>query len=983
MRIEQFFDIILPQNGYRCLALPNKKLPGFRHQVFESNAAAAKRAYWLDFSKNEEVYFACGSLKEPFVMGTNARGREKKMYRIRENIAFLRSLWFDIDCGEDKDYLTQKDAAIALHKFLQETGLPTPLVVSSGKGLHVYWPMTQDLPVNYWDRLANILHELGVAYGLRVDPKRTRDASSVLRPAGTRHKKDPENMLDVAVKNEGKFVISTPKQLVDTLVVAAKKKGISGKNSHTPSVPGTNANSALTSGMYENVKSTAPKIAENCAAIRLMRDTRGLIKEPLWYDAIGVLRHTKESPNVIHEWSNRHPGYHPDETAAKIEQHVAHGAGPTTCAHIHDYTEARALCEACPHYGNIKSPIVLGREEPAPPSPDTATAELPGQADASAPKTFVRLPTSVKTVMELEDNKMFLIGAYELKASGVYFKGFGEQESETAVRIFPFPVILTSIARDHQHRTTRLMVEHLHPLKGISHFDIEAKIFAEKAAFHKKFLDEGISIALNAVDMMRDYLNTYMDELGKEVDSQQLYIDMGWKEGHEAFLLGDRLLRKGAPTEKHSFGAYTSNALSDYVRPVGDLKTWSSISNILNKEGMEAHAMTLLFGFGAPIMKMTGFDGTYINMLGKSNAGKTTMLTWIASIYGEYSHLKTQKGDTYNSKMSRLAALNNLPMVLDEVTNMNDDDVSDFIYDVTQGRDKARLRKDATAMEARTWSTLVISSSNSSISDKLQGSKGDAEAERMRMIEYVVPNLDVFETHAKEIHAVLKDNYGVAAEPYLKYIVDNYDKIQDVLTKYIATFETLARSEGRERFWVAALSAALVGGYIAKNLGIIDINIERVRNWAVKMVRDMRDDVKANAANYSGFLGEFMNSNIINTLKLDMVPRNNTFVISSWVAPKRDLLIRVEKYAEESRVFISKVALNRWIRDKKIDRATFLNELYEKGYLAEKGVAKILGEGWPDNTSNSAVACIELCLDNSECGKIGLHENVSLTKLNR
>ncbi len=57
----------------------------------------------------------------------------------------LKALYLDLDCGEGKastgsGYATQLDALEALRDFCEKCGLPRPLIVDSGGGIHAYWP---------------------------------------------------------------------------------------------------------------------------------------------------------------------------------------------------------------------------------------------------------------------------------------------------------------------------------------------------------------------------------------------------------------------------------------------------------------------------------------------------------------------------------------------------------------------------------------------------------------------------------------------------------------------------------------------------------------------------------------------------------------------------------------------------------------------------------------------------------------------------
>ena len=111
----------------------------------------------------------------------------KRRQRTAKNATAAGSFWLDIDCGEGKDYETQKQAVKAIKKFCLACDLPKPLLVNSGGGLHVYWPLDRAVPKDDWLPVAGRLKELthNSAIRLYADDTRTADISSVLRPIGT------------------------------------------------------------------------------------------------------------------------------------------------------------------------------------------------------------------------------------------------------------------------------------------------------------------------------------------------------------------------------------------------------------------------------------------------------------------------------------------------------------------------------------------------------------------------------------------------------------------------------------------------------------------------------------------------------------------------------------------------------------------------------------------------------------------------------
>ena len=128
-----------------------------------------------------DVYHACASFED----GTN---------RTACNAKFHKALFLDLDCGEDKaerkqGYVTKRDALNALKAFCKSVGLPQPIIVDSGGGIHVYWPFHTAVPTAYWKAAAEGLKSLCRSYGLLADRQVTADAARTLRPVGSHNRK--------------------------------------------------------------------------------------------------------------------------------------------------------------------------------------------------------------------------------------------------------------------------------------------------------------------------------------------------------------------------------------------------------------------------------------------------------------------------------------------------------------------------------------------------------------------------------------------------------------------------------------------------------------------------------------------------------------------------------------------------------------------------------------------------------------------------
>ena len=318
MAVLSFLDRHLPHTGHRCIAhhCGTKFCPTFH----ADNRLAAAKAVTLDANERGEVYFGCAAYVDP------SAGRKG------HNVVAVRSFWLDIDTRESKPdapYADKEEAKVALAKFCCDADLAVPTLVDSGNGLHVYWPMDEDVTPNEWRRTANLLKWATLKAGLKVDPSRTTDIASVLRVPGTGNRKVPGKPRPVRLLYLG--VPTSYAQLQASLLLYSGAEARSGRLSNTRMIsPNFRPADAI-------------RIAEHCAVIRHIRDTRGNVSEPLWHGALGVLVHTIQSDAVCHDWSRGHPKYNEAETQAKIDR--LRSIGPTTCVRL--CSLSGGLCRGC------------------------------------------------------------------------------------------------------------------------------------------------------------------------------------------------------------------------------------------------------------------------------------------------------------------------------------------------------------------------------------------------------------------------------------------------------------------------------------------------------------------------------------------------------------------------------------------------------------------------------------------------------------
>jgi hypothetical protein len=206
-----FLEKIIPSDGtYIMFRL--KRTPGEGEPPEKGNISSIKLDKMVeDLTRLRErgcdVYHANASFK-------NGKTRSAV------NAKSMKSLFLDLDCGDAKaekgdGYVTKEEAVTELFKFGRLLGLPRPMVIDSGGGLHIYWTFEKEVPVSEWTPVAQGLKALCKACGLLADPSVTADAARLLRPVGSHNTKyDPPRLVKM-IKDAEPHSFSDLRTIID------------------------------------------------------------------------------------------------------------------------------------------------------------------------------------------------------------------------------------------------------------------------------------------------------------------------------------------------------------------------------------------------------------------------------------------------------------------------------------------------------------------------------------------------------------------------------------------------------------------------------------------------------------------------------------------------------------------------------------------------------------------------------------------------
>jgi hypothetical protein len=819
----EFLKTILPEEGVKYLAVITAD-GRVAHKAYTSLEAMAEGVHQWD-AKPVQVYHACGSYQNEFVEIDG-----KKKYRVSENWARAKSFWIDIDCGEDKaekgtGYVTKRAAYIELKEFCGQTGLPMPLVVDSGNGLHCYWVLEKSIPAATWVKLATVLKAVFNHFEFLADPTATADFARILRPVGSNNKKrEPK-----AVVTKTSAVPIDPRQFAEIL----SSIKVTNEIEIVERKPLAELNDDLTAHLAPppNLPAYAELVADKCAQVAAMRDTQGDVGYEHWRGVIGIIKHCEEGIDLAHKWSERREetGHSQNDVDTKFN---TWSSPPTTCEFFSKCNPSG--CASCPHKGNIKTPIVLGRKEPEPEKSEVE-ATVEGKAMLvelpEFPPGFGRNGTSM---VAYEKDKNDITHAFTFchnlfypthricKENGEFSIGIRMHLPDNRTRDFELD--------------TQVLPSNQKTVEGLAKYELVPTNYKGSAMY------------------MTAYLRESLQKLMREAEELNTYTSFGWQKDYQSFLIGDRLYHKDGTIRKVLVGGYADDRLIEFPTPTGNIQVYADALNFLYaRPGMEHMQYVVASTFGSILTPFcdTLYKGICFAVI-SSQPGKGKTTACFTGLYGfgnaDKIAIKSEQA-TINALYAHIGVHNQIPVLYDEVTNIDPEDLSKLCYAITSGQERQRLTAGKGTgvrfANSQTWEMILFLTANTNLHSLLASRQSNTEAEAVRLIQvdvdrYPMPDI------GGEVDVVMKRlamNQGVAGEAFVQYVVQNLD---DVL-KQLGTWGARIKADipdVKYRFYRSQAMTAMVALEICNQLGITNFEIEPVYEFVKKLFFELADNVK-------------------------------------------------------------------------------------------------------------------------------------------
>lgn len=935
MDTKEFLTHVLPLTGPYVIAVDWKNKEGrkgYKHFGAIDIEEAAAIARHLD-KEGRNVFFGVGAL----INGKewDAVKQKWRVPRTGDNIRAVRSYIIDIDVGGPNQYASVEEAIIALRQFVKTTGLPRPTIVSSGGGLHVYWPLDEEVPQADWERKGAILKELALAYTLRIDSKRTADSSSVLRVVGTHnYKYEPAPKVHVLFQSPvipaGHFHSILQTRAPQQIILPPTQQPDFGNNTTR----------------FENVPLDFRKGVEQCHALAYTVDPenqakgRDAIPEPAWLQAMMFARHAHKGKQLAHLISKYDPRYNAAYIDQKFEQ--LSNIGPCTCA---GFQEAYAnvgmdKCNGCAIRGKVTSVAsvshYLVKASPLVVQETSKTGALVERTIPDPPAPFIRLATGI--AIDTTNAK-------------------GLKETLQFCDYDMYPTRLRYDERTLLEDDVRWRVKM--PQEDWIEIDVP---HGSTPQLRTTLAKRGVYVDENYVPHMAKFMSSYMRRLQSMVPREMAFAKLGWRKDG-SFVVGDTLYKPDGTSEIHGISHALERATEFGMVLAGDYEAWRDAVRIYARPGLQAYRAYLYSTFSSVFYHMTGQIATCISASGTTGVGKTTLMDVCASVWGDPTKLMVRGAKDLSTRAAaevRADGMHHLPVWMDEVTARDAKDVAELIFNYSGGKGKIRsTAAGGIRPDTATWSNLLLVNANTDEYERISSVFRDSAQHLMRLVQLEFASTEVItKAEGDRLRQIVHEHFGHAGRVFAEHIAQHYASIKQRVLAANVAIDKKVEAKSEERFWTAWIACNQVAAEIVDKLGILPgFPITADVQWMCDQITVLRKRTTAQIPVAGELMAEFLDAQLSNTLTIGA--KGSANIDNVIREPRGELNIRYE--VDNATIFVSRAAFRDYCAEKNINFNRAIDEMEKKGYVRRYNVHKILGA---DTTfAKGKVRCIELDMD--------------------
>jgi Domain of unknown function (DUF927) len=992
MNTLEFIELVTPRQGVKvvCVQTPNGNMVN-RRAADRGNLARGITA--LVEAGEPSIYHALAGFREGTI--------DKVSGRKQSNVEFLRALWLDIDVGDNKPYATKGAAVEHLGKFIEAYNLPLPMIVVSGSGLHIYWPLSEDVPRAQWKPAALQLKAATTTFGLHADPSRTADEASLLRPVGSfNNKRGTPKLVKVHFAGDAPVSIES----ITALLPAGAAP--------LPVLPnGPAFVSDLTLNTPKNYTSIVQLCPQMQQLINNMDGSTGVkVTEPSWRAGLSVIARCVDGESHAHAFSSGYPGYTHEETQGKFQRELIKDM-PATCNKFDEVNPG--VCGNCPRRGTIKSPVELGMNRTELPAPTTTyEGDIVSQVTGAAhgfelSKSNIKVD-SVKPPYPYKRTAEGLVKIKRVNAvdeNGNKKKDHMVDEEVLFSHYDIYPIFKTRQTNEDGQVSAYASCWRVGPANGtsrpsditIDHLDLASDDTLKRVLYSRAAYTAG----KNEHTEICEYMRSYMKELGDQHTHPQPR-HFGWQTAIDPsrtldeqpleFVAGMQIFKRenidGVWALSEPEAVYPSQSMkkaAEFMQPRGTLDGWAKAASWYKNEYAKEHIAYALMALGAPFVRYSKDAGLVIIAQGDRGSGKSLMTQLIASAWGEPSkYILGGKSTGMNGFEPVIAKYHSIPMIVDDRTVVDPNDMADEIMGLANGHGKNRGVYEGGRMsegEATTWCTHAVMSSNTDWLNALTAVRHDREGEIARLAQINIPAVKAEcwpmagLSGENEFRRLCAANSGLVGplliQEFLKApakYVERLGKYEQMFIDYInAKKESdplFAAVEPRDfRLHSMGVACAMLSLFILRKYKVVDWKIDNVLEVYADMIARICRITQDARPEQADVLASFINEHHGN---LVMVTAHGTNMSNPDVegpafgtVPHSKVVGRMDHIDKVT--YIDRHVFKEWLMNRGLSENAVLKGLIAEGWSLRYGsnIKATLGRGFP-TASKMQTRVIEL-----------------------
>lgn len=932
---------MLGDEGYYCvLAIKGDT----RKQKFYPNIETMQAAAEQFDGNGYDAYYALATF-------------DKDGSRKVDNVKQMRALFLDLDCGPTKDYPDQASAVKALREFCRRNTLPRPLLVNSGRGVHVYWSLEEPVPLSHWLPVAERLKALCKAQGFACDNNVTADAARVLRVPGTHNYKDdpPHRVAFFSVGdlpnpvNLEAFAL----RLGDDPIPVPKKFTLPAREMD----PVTKALLGNRESLFKDIL-VKTKEGRGCAQLAHIIREQATMSEPMWRAGLSIAKFCSDGDKAAYIMSRSHPEFSPEEMNLKLDRIK----GPYLCATFDEYNPG--VCTQCPVWGKIKSPILLGSRVREAQEEDNRV-EVPPSTTAPAAAT----PT-VYVVPKFPSP--YFRGAN----GGVYIRGVNDEGDPEDLCVYHQDLYAVRRLKDPEYGESLVFRLHL-PHDGVDEFTVPLQDITSREEFRKHLSKHGIGAAGKTTDKLMTYALAWLYSMQAETVREEAHRQFGWTgDKFESFVVGSKIYYPGGRVDMNP-PTKSTDAIFSFFEPRGTLEGWKNNMAFFNRDGMELQQFVALMGFGSVLMQEASVNCAALHLYSKdSGYGKTTTVMMAAAAFGRPSELVLSAKDTDNSTLNRSEMYRSLLFGIDEVTNLKGKELSDLALAFTGGKQRNRLSRSGNVerFRGKPWKLLAVTTGNTSFIDTIHTAKAAPKAEAQRILEVRVDR--VFRGHEDKEATTrfaksVDEHYGHAGPIFVQWVMDNQEAVRRICEKAQKAVDTAAKLGPENRFWSELVSKTVAAGIICNKLGLVHYDMQGLFGFALKVLAQAKSTVEHMTSPADSVLTQYISENWNNILRIKSTDdlrktaaNNNGLdaLVIPEAQPRGQLVARYE--TDKKRLYLLPKPFRMWCAEQQLDHGAIVQEL--KVNMNARRIKMRLGKGTNLNLPATDVIAVDMHLGDDD-----------------